>query len=68
MRSDNARYSADPVDLGSTGTAVHFLADHSLRAAGSLSAGELVRLARRPGLSVEVDDRRAAPGTTSPPQ
>jgi topoisomerase IV subunit B len=53
---------------GSTGTAIHFLPDRSLRAAGSLSAGELVRLARRPGLSVEVDDRRAASGTTNLPQ
>jgi len=53
---------------GGTGTAVHFLADHSLRAAGSLGAGELVRLARRPGLSVEVDDRRAAAGAANPPQ
>ncbi|MGE5289797.1 MAG: hypothetical protein ACM3ML_21940 [Micromonosporaceae bacterium] len=53
---------------GTTGTTIHFLPDRSLRAAGSLSAGELVRLARRPGLSIEVDDRRAVSGTTSPPQ
>lgn len=45
---------------GTTGTAVHFRPDASLRAAGGLAAGELVRLAASwPVLSVEVDDRRA---------
>jgi DNA gyrase subunit B len=52
---------------GTTGTTIHFLPNSSLRAAGSLNASELVRLARRPGLSIQVDDKRAASGT-SPPQ
>jgi topoisomerase-4 subunit B len=53
---------------GTTGTSIHFLPDRSLRAAGSLSVGEQVRLARRPGLSIDVDDRRAASGISNPPQ
>jgi hypothetical protein len=42
------------------GTAIHFLADRRVRAAGWLDAGELVRLASRPRLAVTVVDRRAA--------
>jgi topoisomerase IV subunit B len=53
---------------GTTGTTIHFLPDPSLRPAGSLTADELVRLARRPGLSVAVDDKRAASDTRNPPQ
>lgn len=48
-----------PAD-GTTGTAVHFLPDQTLRTARPLSAAELAQLSREawPHLIVEIDDRR----------
>ncbi|MCF3102027.1 ATP-binding protein [Streptomyces roseoverticillatus] len=47
-------------DDGSSGTVVHFRPDEDPRAAGGLTADELIRLAAPwQHLSVEVDDRRA---------